>query len=373
MAPVVSTSNSIIDLTGEDEGDDTTAGTHAGFQEAIAAFSRLRRKCESLNPLKPVAYHNPNVDATLSEKNPLPTSVPQPLSPPRLGASPKPARSETDGLRKDEKNNATPRPNNSIPSPHSSAPLSALGAAASKPVRPPSNSGRPVGNNEQPNVSIVPVISKTDTFPIRMPRSAAISAKQNITEACSELEAWRQTNLDHMTEQAGPSRPRKPGKRSDDLDEWSPDSNTNYTEEEGKGLTGISINSPTLSANKDEVLTVKGESSLSLTQGMFISLGTKKRKFSGSSQFRTSPVKVARLDGEPAVHRYSTPPISAEPANRKRILDGSETGSPAGIFPRCVYPALKTAKGEYKERLPEDDLTRIEKSVSLTMQKYKAI
>ena len=364
MAPAAQTCNSIIDLTGEDESSDSIA---RAYQKAFAAASRLTSHFESLKTPKPAAYRNPDANIDPKEKNALPTSVSQPL----IQAFPKLARSEIDGL-KDERSNATPRQNLLIPSRHSSASQPALGAATQKSARPPSKSERTVGNELQPNVSTTSFTPKTDALPVRTPRSAAISAKQNITEACSELEAWGDKDLNLMPQQANVSTLRRPGKPNDDLDEWSPSPNVKNIEEERKGLARVT-NSPTPPVNKDEDLTIKGEKSLSYTQGMPTSLGTKKRKFSGSPQSRTSPVKVARKNEESSVHHYSTPPNSVEPANRKRIPHGLATGSLAGIFPKCVYPAIKIAKGDYKESLPEDDLTRIDKSVSLLLHNYKAI
>ena len=362
MARAIQTSSSIIDLTGEDDSDDSIARTHAACQKAFAAASRLTSHFESMKTPKPVAYQDPNANVDLKEKNSIPTSVPQPLISPRLGAFPKPARCETDGPMKDEKDNATLRRNISIPSPHSLAPQSGLGATASKPARPLSKSERTDGKKEQPNVSTTSFTPKTDAFLDRTPRSAAISAKQNITEACSELEEWRNKDLNLIPQQASLSTPRRPGKPNDDLEEWSPGSNTKKTEEERKGLARISTNSSTPPANKDEDLTVNGGNSLSHTQGMSASLETRKRKSSGSSQSRTSPVKAPRLNEESTVHHDSDPL-----EKRKRIPDELGTGSRAGIFPKCVYPAIKVAKGEYKESLPEDDLARIDKSVSLLL------
>ena len=368
MAPAAQTCNSIIDLTGEDESGDSIA---RAYQKAFAAASRLTSHFESLKTPKPVAYQNPDANIDTTKKNAVPTSALQPLIPPQYRAFPKLARSEIDGLKKDEKNYASPRQDILIPSRHSSAPQPALGVAMQKPTRPPSRSEETVGNKTQPNVSTASVTPQTDFLPVRTPRSAAISAKQNITEACSELEAWRDKDLNLTPQQASISTLRRPGKPNDDLDEWSPSSNIKDIEEERKGLARVT-NSPTPPVNKDEDLTIKGEKSLSYTQGTSTSLGTKKRKSSGSSPSRTSPVKVARLNEKSSVHHHSNPPSSAEPANRKRIPHGSEIGSLAGIFPRCVYPAIKTAKGDYKESLPEDDLTRIDKSVSLLLHNYKA-
>ncbi len=315
MARAVQSSSTFIDLTGDDDNDDSVARAHAACQKVFAAASRLSNHFESLKPPKPIAYRRPSETVDLTKKNSRSSTIPQPLTLPRPGTSPKPARFETEGPQVDEKRNAIPRSNSSVSTTAPSLPQSTLRLAASRPAGSPPILERTEGNKQRSRetTSITP---RTDAFAIRTPRSAAISAKQNIAEACSELEDWVNKDPKVISRQPGVSTPRRPGKPNDDLDEWSPNTNTKYKEEEEKEVGRTFTGSPTLSAEKQEFLTAKGENSLYSTSGVSTSLGMKKRRFSGSPQSRGSPVKVARWGEKPNAHYEPTPPSSAEPPNR---------------------------------------------------------
>ena len=349
--------STIVDLTGEDGNDDSIARANAACEKAFAAASRLTNHFESMNTPNRIAHQSPNGNADLTKKHSLSATVPKRRVLPWVGTLPNPVKPETNGLKKDEKNDAIPRPKSSTSSIGVSTPQSALGAVASRPARSPSMSQRTDGKKQQPKETLSGTPRTDNLFTIRTPRSAAISAKQNIAEACSELEEWVNKDPNIIPQQAGFNSPRRQGRPNDDLEEWSPSPTATNKEEERNGLGRMITNSPT--------------PELSHTRGILSSLGTKKRRFSGSSQSRGSPLKVARRDEEPSAHHHSTPLNSAEPANRKLVHDGSGSNPPAGVVPSCVYPAIKAAKAEYKQSLTEDDLTGIAKSVSQLLRRHE--
>ena len=354
----------VIDLTGEDDNDDSVERAHAACEKAFAAASRLTNHFESFKPPKPTVHQSPNenVDSTRNDTFPAIASKTKFLPVPGMFSNP--VRSDTDKLKENRKKPAVLRQNSSVPSPTVSAPQSALGIGVSTPARSTSISEK-IGGRKQPRET-TSVTQRPDTFTTRTPRSAAISAKQNIAEACSELEEWVNKDPKLISQQAGVSTPRRPGRLNDDLDEWSPNSIANNTEEERKGLGSIVTDSPTPLSGKLEDSTANGHNSLSRAQGMSTSLGSRKRRLSRSSESRGSPLKIARWNAEPSA-RGSTPPNLAEPTDRKHVHNGTSNNSPAGVFPKCVYPAIKVAKAEYKQSLTEDDLAGISKSVSLLL------
>ena len=361
--------STIIDLTGEDDNDDSIARAYAAYEKAFAAASRLTNTFESLKTSKPNVSQSPggNVDSITSGS--LSATVPkaEKLSP--LETFTEPVKSEKDGLKKDVINNAIPRRDSSVLSPGTSAARSVLGRVASRPEEATSLSEKAGVKKQRPR-EIKFVTPKIGTFTSRTPRSAAISAKQNIAEAYNELEKWAHKDPDLISLQTGASTPKKLGRPNDDLDEWSPRSNIKGNEEEPKELGRTITSSPTPSAGKHDNLVFNRDSSLSRTQGMPISQGAKKRKSSEISQPRGSPVKMARRNEEPSAHYSSAPPVSSESANRKHVHSIIGDGSPAGVYPKCVYPALKAARAEYSQRLTEDDLTDICKRVSLFLRRH---
>ena len=348
----------IIDLTGEDDDENDIARTHAACEKAFAAASRLTNHFESLKTSKSVPHKSPKEHVDLDDEDPLPAIAPKKSVLPRLGTFPSPARFDTNGLKK-ENDNAIIRKDASVSSPRISSPQSALGIAASRPTKSPTIVERREGNKRQPEKTTA-VTSATDTSSIRTQRSAAVSAKQSIAETCSELEDWVHEDPNLIPQQTGDTTPRKQGRPRKDADEWSPSPNTKSNIAERKDLSRIITYSPTPSIRKHEDLTINEGRGLSPIKRVSSSPGTKKRKFSGSSQSRETPVKVARWDGVLSGHHNSTPPGSAESASKKHVHDG--------CFPKCVYPALRATKTEYKQSLTEDELTDIGKSVSLLLQ-----
>ena len=360
--------STIIDLTGEDDNDDSIARAHAAYEKAFAAASRLTNNFESLKTSKPNVSQNPNGNADLTPSGSLSATVAKAETLPPLGTFPEPVRSEKDGLKKDVINNATPRRDPSFLSPGTSDARSVFGTVASRPVESTSLLEKARVKKQRPR-EITSVTPKTGTLTSRTPRSAAISAKQNIAEAYNELEKWVNKDPDLISLQTGVSTPKKLGRPNDDLDEWSPRSNIKGNEEEPKEMGRMITSSPTPSAGKHHNLAVNRDSGLSRTQGKLISQGATKRKLSESSQPRGSPVKVARRNEEPSAHYSSAPPFSSESANRKHVRSMIGDVSPAGVYPKCVYPALKAARAEYSQRLTEDDLTDICKRVSLLLRR----
>ena len=363
--------STIIDLTGEDDNDDSIARAHAAYEKAFAAASRLTNNFESLKTSKPNVSQNPYGNAHLNTSGSLSATVAKaetlPALPP-LETFPEPVRSEKDGLKKDVIHNAIPRRDSSVLSPGASATRSVFGTVASRPVESTSLLEK-VGVKKQRPKKITSVTPKTGTFTSRTPRSAAISAKQNIAEAYNELEKWANKDPDLISLQTGVSTPKKLGRPNDDLDEWSPRSNIKGNEEEPEEMGVMITSSPTPSAGKHDNSAFNRDSSFSRTQGKSISQGATKRKLSESSHPRGSPFKVARRNEEPSAHYSSAPPISSESANRKHVRSMIGDGSPAGVYPKCVYPALKAARAEYSQRLTEDDLTDICKHVSLLLRR----
>lgn len=344
----------IIDLTGDDEDEDDIARASAACEKAWAAASRLTNHFESL---KSVPHNSPKEHVHLDDEDPLPALAPRKSVLPQLGTFTSPARVGTNGLKKDESDNTIKRRDASVSSPRVSFPQSAPGIAASRPTKSPSILEKEEGNQRQleKTTAITPV---TDTSSIRTPRSAAVSAKQSIAETCNELEEWVHKDPNLIPPQTGASTPRKQGRPGKDADEWSPSPSPKSNIAERKDLGRIITYSPTPSIRKQEDLT-EGRGFFPIKR-VSSSPGTRKRKLSGSSQSRETPVKLARWDGELNGHYKSTPPGSAESASKKHVHDG--------CFPRCVYPALKAAKAQYKQSLTEDELTDIGKSVSLLLQ-----
>ena len=361
--------SAIIDLTGEDDNDDSIARAHAACEKAFAAASRLTNHFESLKTSKPKISQNPRGNVGSSTSASLLATVPkaETLSP--LGVSPEPVKSEKDGFKKDVIDKTTPRRDSSILSPGTSAVRSVLGTVVSRPVESTSLLEKAGVMKQRPKekTSITP---KTGTFTSRTPRSAAISAKQSIAEAYNELEKWVNKDPDLIPLQTGASTPKKLGKPNDDLDEWSPRSNINGEGEEPKVMGRTITSSPTPSAWKHDNLAVNRDSSLPRTQGMSVSQGAKKRKFSELSQPCGSPDKMVRRNEEPSAHYSSAPPILPESANRKHVHSIIGDGSPGGVYPKCVYPALKAVRAEYSQKLTEDDLTDICKRVSLLLRRH---
>lgn len=347
--------NAIVDLTGEDD-DSSIARAQAACEKAFAAASRLTNHFESLKSSKSVPYKSSNNRVNPSEKSPLTSIASKPLIPPPLGASSKPARIETITFKTEEKSNAIPHQDPSTPNPEVLYLRSTLGTAASRPAEPQSRSVGAEGSKRQLEET-ASVTHVADVSTIRKPRPAAVSAKQNIAETCNELEEWVTKDPNLMPRQTSVNTPRKHGRPNKDADEWSPSPSTKSNVEERKGPGTSSTYSPTPSAGNHGESTVNEGGSLHPINGISTSLGTRKRKFSDSSQSRDLPVKSTKWNGESSAHHDSTPPNSAEFTSSKYVHDD--------YFPKCVYTALKSAKAAYKQSLTEDDLTAIEKSVSL--------
>ena len=360
--------STIIDLTGEDDNDDSSARAHAAYQKAFAAASRLANLFESSKASKPIVHQKTNGSTDLTGCDSLPAPVFKTKTSPRLGTFPKPVGSEKDGLRRDEKNDAIPRQNISVPSPSISAAQSALGAAVSKSIESPSTSEKTEVRKQQPRETTF--TPKAGTFTSRTPRSAAISARQNIADACNQLENWIHKDPDLIPQQTRVSTPRRLGRPNDDLDEWSPISNGKDKDEEGNELGTMITNSPTSSAGKHEHWTANADSSLSQIQGVSTSQGTKKRKFSESFQSHAPPVKMPRWNGESSAHHESTPPNPAESVNGKHVHEITGDTFSDGVYRKCVHPAINAAKVEYRQNLTEDDLTGIGKIVSLLLLRH---
>ena len=334
MAPAIHNNSSYIDLTDENENNDSITRTQDAFQRAFEAASRLTSNFESIKPPKPIAYQKPSADNASIERDPLSMATAhQPLRPPPLGTFTKSARADShevkkDVVKKDGMNNAIPRPKSLVPRFNVPAAQSAPGSSAynSGPVRHPSTLQSTERNQRQPQAT-KSVTPGTDTLATRRPRSAAISAKQNIAQAYSELEKWVDKDPNLMSQQTGISTPRRPARSNDDLEEWSPSSNMRFKEEERKHLSRTPTKSPTPLAGKHAELTVNGDKGLSHAQVASIHLNTKKRKFSGSSQSRDVSSKLARWDKEPSVHYDSSSSNLAESAKSKSVHDAARSKS----------------------------------------------
>lgn len=334
--------SAIIDLTGEDENDDSIARAHAARQKAFEAVSRLKNHWESLKPSKPIVHQNPKESPDLTRRNSLSTTIPKAKVLSRLETFPQPSRSETQEPKKDEKEIIISRRTSSVPSSSNPATQQALRTAASRPRGSPIMLERNEVKKQQPRETTF-VSQKSNTPAVRTPRSAAISAKQNIAEAFSELEEWVNKDPDLRLQQAGISTPRRPGRPNDDLDEWSPNSDTNSKEEERNVLGRMTTNSPASLAGKHDKLAANRDNSSLYTQGMMTSQGTRKRKRSESSQSRGSPVKVGRQNEGLGAHREPTPPNSADPASKGHVHNNTGRNTPAGVFTRCIHPAIRAA------------------------------
>ena len=344
-------SGTIVDLTGEDD-DDNSAATRvkAVYEEAVAMASRMTSHFESTKTTRPLPYQNPNKSpdkqGSSSEKDTLHAISPKPLVHSRLKTFPNLARHETTGLT-NENSDSTPQqsttpqkysPNcsSNVSLPHFPPATVAQKPAKSFPVLEEEEKNRP-----QPR-QITSATPRNGASSIRTPRSAALSAKQNIAETCNELEEWITKDPNLIPPQAGVGTPRKPGRPKKDSDEWSPSSNTKNVME--------------LAVSKDD--------NLSPSRGLSTLVGNKKRKLSGSSLSNDSPVKTAKLNAEPGGRQDNCLPRLAESASKSFYTKEYVTKSLAGCFPKCVYPAIKAAKAQYQDCLTEDELNGIANSVS---------
>ena len=335
MAQAVQNKHSFIDLTNEYEDDHSfIRATKAACQKALAAATQMTNR-------------NPSEIVELSGKNLVSASVPGSLKLPRPRPFTKPMGVETDGAKKDGKNNAIPPPNISVPSPSFSAIQYASGTAPSRPARSPSIIHNTDRDSHHPR-EIEPVASGRNAFTTRTPRSAAISAKQNIAEACSELENWGNKDLDLIIHQTGVSTPRKLGRPNDDLDEWSPKSSTKAEEEERTARASTPTKSPMPSAGNYKDSTIIGDVPLSHTRGRSSTSGTRKRRFSGSSQSRHSPL---RLNKRSSAYRESYSSISAAPLDGELVRDESGNNSPADspgkYTPRVKHKSMPEPSNPY--------------------------
>lgn len=346
----------IIDLTGEDDDDNGIAKAHAACEKAMAAASRLTNHFESLKTSKSVSYKSTNEHVDPDQEDPLPAIAPKTPMLPRLGTFPSPVKFDTNGLKKDANDHTTIRQDAPGSNSRASFPQSKLGTEASRPTKYPSVLE---GIKQQPETK-TGVIPATDTSSNRIPRSAAVSAKQYIAETCNELEEWVHKDPNLIPQQTRGSTPRKQGRPRKDADEWSPSSNTKSNIAEHKGFGKVITYPPSPSLRKPKDLTIDEGHRLSPTKRGSSSPGIRKRKFSGSSQSQEPAVKLTRWDGIPDGHHDYTPPDSAKSVSKKHVHDG--------CFPKCVYPALKAVKAEYKQSLTEDELSDIGKSVSLLLQ-----
>ena len=367
-------SGTIVDLTGEDD-DDNSAATRdkAVFKEAFAEASRFTSHFESTKTTRPLPYQNPNKSpdkqGSSGEKNTLHAISPKPLLHSRLKTFPNLARYETNGLTKYENNDGIPQ-QSTIPQKHStnystnvSLPQFPPATVAQKPAKSFPVLEEEEKNRPQPR-QITSATPRNGASSIRTPRSAALSAKQNIAETCNELEEWITKDPNLIPQQAGVSTPRKPGRPKKDSDEWSPSSNTKNVMEQQNGLGGSITITSALSAGGSGDLAVSKDDNLSPSRGLSTLVGNKKRKLSGSSLSNESPVKTAKLNAEPGGRQDNYLPRLAESASRSFYTKEFVTKSLAGCFPKCVYPAIKAAKAQYQDCLTEDELNGIANSVS---------
>ena len=300
-------SGTIVDLTGEDDYDNSAKSAKAVFEEAVAKASRLTSHFESTKTTRPLPYQNPNISpdkkGSSDEKNTFHAIPPKPLVHSRLKTSPNLARYETNGLTKDESRDGIPRQgtilrnhstsySNNVSLPHFPPATATQKPAKSFPVFEEEEK-----NRRQPG-QIISATPRNDASNIRTPRSAALSAKQNIAETCNELEEWITKDPNLLPQQAGDSTPRKPGRPKKDSDEWSPSSNTKNIVEQQNGRGGSITTTPAVSAGESGDFAVSKDNKLSVSKGVSTLVGNKKRKLSGSSLSNDSPVKSAKLNAE---------------------------------------------------------------------------
>lgn len=336
MAPALQ--STFVDLTGEDENDDSIARAQAACEKAFAAASRMTNHFESMKIPKPLAYQGPRVKDGSTGKDIPSATVPYPWLLPRVTSLPQAAGSDRVLPKKDEMNKAIPRPNASVTSHIVWAPVAVPRAAGIVPAGFPSVSER-TDRKEHRRRESKSVTPRTGAPANRTPRSAAISAKQNITETCSELEEWRNKDPDFFAPQASVGTPRRLKRQSDDLEEWSPSSNANHEEEEQNGQVRSNSYSPTPSDGEHEESTANGDNGLSSIQEIPTPQDTKKRKFSESSRSRESPAKLARGSEKPVAHHDSVPSNSSQLGNKKLVQN--ETASAEYAPQRVTAPLLE--------------------------------
>lgn len=318
-------SGTIVDLTGEDDDDNSIARAKAAYEKAFATASRLTSHFESIKTTRPLPYQSPykspDKGESSGEKNTFHTISPKPLVPSRPKTFPNLASYETNGLTKGENSDGIPR-QDTIPRNYStkystnvSLPQPPLATATQKPAK----SFRVLEEDERDRRQrrqITSASPRTDASNIRTPRSAALSAKQNIAETCNELEEWITKDPNLVPQQAGISTPRKPGRPKKDSDEWSPSSNTKNTMEQRNGLGGSITTIPASSAGGSGDLAVSKDNSLSIINKASTSVGNKKRKLSGSSLSNEFPIKSAKFNAEPGSRQGNCLPRLAESESR---------------------------------------------------------
>ena len=368
-------SGTIVDLTGEDDDDNSITSTRAKavFEEAVAQASRLSSLFESNQTTRPLPYQNPSKSPDKQgfsgEKNTFHASSAKTPVHPRLKTFPNFARYETNGLTKDEsrdgipRQGTTPRKYTTNYSTNVSLPHFPPATASQKPAKSFPVLEEEERNRRQPS-QLTSATPRNGASNIRTPRSAALSAKQNIAETCNELEEWITKDPNLLPQQAGANTPRKPGRPKKDSDEWSPGSNTKNIMEQQNGLGGSITTTPAVRAGESRDLAVSEDNKLSLSKGISTLAGNKKRKFSGSSLSNDSPVKSARLNAEPGGRQGNCLPRLAESASRSMYTKEYVTVLLGGCFPKCVYPAIKAAKEQYANSLTEGELNEIANSVS---------
>ena len=365
-------SGTIVDLTGEDDHENSTTSAKAIFEDAVAKASQITSLFESNTITRPLPYQSPNKNpdkqGSSGEKNTFHASSPRPLVHSRLKTFPNLARYETNGLTKDESRDGIPR-QGTIPqklstnySTNVSLPHFPPATATPKPAKSFPVFEEEEQNRQQPK-QITSATLINGASHIRTPRSAALSAKQNIAETCNELEEWIHKDPNLIPKQAGMSTPRKPGRPKKDSDEWSPSSNTKNIMEQQNGLGGSTTTTTAVPAGESGDLAISNDKKLSFSKGVSTLVGNKKRKLSESSLSKDSPVKSAKLNAEPSGRQGNCLPRLAESASRSMYTKEYVTNFLGGCFPKCVYPAIKAAKEQYKNSLTENELNGIANSV----------
>ena len=366
-------SGTIVDLTGEDDDENSTTRAKAVYEEAVAKASQITSLFESNRITRPLPYQDPNKSpdkhGSSGEKNTFHASSPKQMVHSRLKTFPNLARYESNGLTKDESRDGIPR-QGTIPEKYSTNYSTNVSLPHFPPATAPPKPAKsfPVFEEEEQNrrqpKQITSATLRNGASNIRTPRSAALSAKQNIAETCNELEEWITKDPNLIPQHAGVSTPRKPGRPKKDSDEWSPSSNTKNIMEQQNGLSGSTTSTPAVPAGASGDLAASNDNNLSLSKEVPTLVGNKKRKLSESSLSKDSPVKSAKLNAEPGGRQGNCLPRLAESASRSMYTKEYVTKFLGGCFPKCVYPAIKAAKEQYKDSVTEDELNGIANSVS---------
>lgn len=303
----------VVDLTGDGEQNENHQRLDPAVSRAFAEAARLTSHFDSWSSRSKPSSSD-NIDPR--EKILTPTLA---ARPPRLGIFGKTGRPAIKSFQK---------PENNIAGSGRDSPAFSTGSVvfpttpgAFEPVtKPPSNTrGSGVKQNKPLETQSAP--HRANTSAVRTPRTAAVFAKQNITETCNEMEEWMNRDPKLVPQQAAITTPRKHGRPKKDPDEWSPKSHVSHSIGTPKGLLSVlDYQTPTTGVDTHGSLPVSEYKSLPPAEIVWGHNFARKRKYSDTLQSRQPSAKQVKSEHIPASSQISNP------TTRDRFLN-TELGS----------------------------------------------